>query len=117
MGLSASLWANGDRKRKELSVLRLVGFRTGDIVWFPVAQAFYTALFGWLLAAGIFFAAAYGINQMLAEQLATDQEVCVLLPQHFAMALVLTVGAAVLAAALAGWRSARIEPSDGLREI
>ena len=31
--------------------------------------------------------------------------------------LALTVGAAVLAAALAGWRSARIEPSDGLREI
>ena len=27
------------------------------------------------------------------------------------------VGAAVLAAALAGWRSARIEPSEGLREI
>ena len=117
LSLGASLWANVDRKRKELSVLRLVGFRTGDIVWFPVTQAFYTALFGWLLAAGIFFAAAYGINQMLAEQLATDQEVCVLLPQHFAMALVLTVGAAVLAAALAGWRSARIEPSDGLREI
>ncbi len=35
--LSASLWANVDRKRKELSVLRLVGFRTGDIVWFPNA--------------------------------------------------------------------------------
>jgi putative ABC transport system permease protein len=54
---------------------------------------------------------------MLADQLASDQQVCILLPQHFAMALALTVGAAVFAAALAGWRSARIEPSDGLREI
>jgi putative ABC transport system permease protein len=117
LSLGANLWANVDRKRKELSVLRLVGFRTGDIVWFPVTQAFYTGLLGWGLAIGIYFAAAYAINSMLADQLASGQQVCILLPQHFALALALTVGAAVLAAALAGWRSARIEPSDGLREI
>ena len=117
LSLGASLWANVDRKRKELSVLRLVGFRTGDIVWFPVTQAFYTGLLGWGLAIGIYFTAAYAINSMLADQLASGQQVCILLPQHFAMALALTIGAAVFAAALAGWRSARIEPSDGLREI
>jgi len=117
LSLGASLWANVDRKRKELSVLRLVGFRTGDIIWFPVTQALYTGILGWVLAAGIYFAAAAAINNMLAEQMATGQEVCVLLPQHFAMALGLTVCAAVFAAALAGFRSARIEPSDGLREI
>jgi len=54
---------------------------------------------------------------MLVDQLPAGQEVCILLPQHYLLALALTVGAAVLAAALAGWRSARIEPSDGLREI
>jgi putative ABC transport system permease protein len=117
LSLGASLWANVDRKRKELSVLRLVGFRTGDIVWFPVTQAFYTGLLGWALAVGIYYGAAYAINGMLAGQLAEGQEVCILLPQHFALALALTIVAAVLAAALAGWRSARIEPSDGLREI
>ena len=117
LSLGASLWANVDRKRKELSVLRLVGFRTGDIVWFPVTQAFYTGLLGWALAIGIYFVAAFAINNMLAEQMAAGQEVCVLLPWHFAMALALTLGAAVFAAALAGWRSARIEPSEGLREI
>ena len=117
LSLGASLWANVDRKRKDLSVLRLVGFRTGDIMWFPITQALYTAVLGWLLATGIYFAAAYAINNMLADQLAAGQQVCRLLPRHFAMALVLTVGAAVIAAALAGWRSARIEPSDGLREV
>ena len=117
LSLGASLWANVDRKRRDLSVLRLVGFRTGDIVWFPVTQAFYTAVLGWLMAVGIFLGAAYVINDMLGDQLSSGQEVCVLLPIHYALALGLTVGAAVLAAALAGWRSARIEPSDGLREI
>ncbi len=117
LSLGASLWANVDRKRKELSVLRLVGFRTGDIVWFPVTQAFYTGLLGWVLAIAIYFAASFSINQMLSDQLAQGQEVCILLPQHFLLALVLTTGAAMLAAALAGVRSAQIEPAEGLREI
>ena len=68
-------------------MLRLVGFRTGDIVWFPVTQAFYTGLLGWGLAIGIYYVAAYAINTMLADQLASGQQVCILLPQHFAMAL------------------------------
>jgi putative ABC transport system permease protein len=117
LSLGASLWANVDRKRKELSVLRLVGFRTGDIVWFPVIQAMYTGVLGWGLAVGLYQGAAYAINTMLAGQLASGQQVCTLLTEHYLFALALTVGAAVLAAALAGWRSARIEPSEGLREI
>lgn len=117
LSLGASLWANVDRKRKELSVLRLVGFRTGDIVWFPVTQALYTAMLGWSLAILIYFGAAQAINSMLAEQLASGQEVCVLLPVHYGLALAVTAISAVLAAALAGLRSAKIEPSEGLREI
>jgi len=117
LSLGASLWANVDRKRKELSVMRLIGFRTGDIVWFPIVQSFYTALFGWSLACGIFYAASWGINRMLAPQLEAGQEVCKLLPEHYWMALGLTMAAAILSAIIAGMRSARIEASDGLREM
>ncbi|RMG32406.1 MAG: ABC transporter permease [Gammaproteobacteria bacterium] len=117
LSLGASLWANVDRKRKELSVLRLVGFHTGDIVWFPVVQAFYTAVLGWGLAVVLYRLASWAINDMLGEQLAEGQEVCVLLPEHYLWSLLVTTAAAVLAAALAGMRSARIEPSEGLREI
>lgn len=117
LSLGASLWANVDRKRKELSVLRLVGFRTGDIIWFPMIQAVYTALLGWLLAIGIYRAAALAINDMLGGQLAVGQSVCVLLPEHYLWSLGLTLGSSVLAAGLAGMRSAKIEPSEGLREI
>jgi len=117
LSLGASLWANVDRKRRELSVLRLVGFRTGDIVWFPVIQSLYTAVLGWGLAALIYQGVAYSINRMLGQQLAGSQEVCRLLPDHYLIALGLTVGSAIFAAILAGMRSARIEPSEGLREI
>ena len=117
LSLGASLWANVDRKRKQLSVLRLVGFRTSDIVWFPMVQALYTAVLGWALAVSIYYLTAWMINSMMAGQVEAGQLVCRLLPVHYAIALGLTCGAAVLAAGLAGMRSARIEPSEGLREI
>lgn len=117
LSLSASLWANVDRKRKELSVLRLVGFRTGDIVWFPMVQALYTGLLGWGLASLIYLGAAEAINQLLAEQLAAGQSVARLLPEHYVVALALTLVSALAAAGMAGWRAARVAPSDGLREL
>jgi putative ABC transport system permease protein len=117
LSLGASLWANVDRKSKELSVLRLVGFRTGDIMWFPMIQALYTGILGWGLAAAIYRLAAWAINDMLASQMDVGQQICNLLPIHYMIALGLTIGSSVLAAALAGFRSAKIEPSEGLREI
>jgi putative ABC transport system permease protein len=115
--LGASLWANVDRKRKELSVLRLVGFRTGDIIWFPVIQSFYTATLGWIMASLIFVGVSYLINQMFTDQLERGDNVCQLLPEHFLIAFGLTIASAFLAAGMAGYRAARIEPSEGLREI
>ncbi len=117
LSLGASLWANIDRKRKELSVLRLVGFRTADIVWFPMVQALFTAVLGWALALAIYLVTAMVINDMLATQLETGQQVCRMLPQHYAIALLLTCTAAVLASGLAGLRSARVEPSESLRDL
>jgi len=117
LSLGANLWANVDRKRKQLSVLRLVGYRTRDIVWFPMVQALYTAILGWALAMSIYYVTAWLINDMMAEQVLPGQHVCRLLPVHYAIALAVTCSAAVIAAGLAGLRSARIEPSEGLREL
>ncbi|MES9898255.1 MAG: FtsX-like permease family protein [Sedimenticola sp.] len=115
--LGASLWANVDRKRKELSVLRLVGFRTGDIIWFPVIQSLFTGLLGWGCATLIYLGVAFSINRMFAGQLQSGENVCLLLPEHYLIALGITLGSATIAAAMAGYRSARIEPSEGLRDI
>ncbi|MEM9301945.1 MAG: ABC transporter permease [Pseudomonadota bacterium] len=117
LSLGASLWANVDRKRRELSVLRLVGFRTADIVWFPVIQSAQTAIVGWATASGIYLGVAWLINARLAPELQADQTLCVLLPEHFAIALALTLGSAIVAATLGGLRASRIDPSEGLRDI
>ena len=115
--LGASLWANVDRKKKELSILRLVGFNSGRIVLFPVMQSIYTAVLGWLLAVLQYLAFEFVINQYLAPKLNLDQALCYLLIDHFIWALGFTLLTAVIAAILGGIRAAAIEPSDGLREI
>jgi putative ABC transport system permease protein len=115
--LGASLWANVDRKRKELSVLRLIGFKSGRIVMFPVLQSCYTAVLGWLLAVLVYLAFEYLINFFLAPRLNLDRALCFLLAEHFLWALGMTIVIAIFAAILGGMRAARIEPSDGLREI
>ena len=115
--LGASLWANVDRKRKELSILRLVGFHGGKIILFPVLQSLYTGFLGWLLAVLMYLLAEQSINQLLAPSLQIDQVICYLLPEHFFWALALTMFVAATAAILGGIRASRIEPSDGLRDI
>ncbi len=115
--LGASLWANVDRKRKELSILRLIGFKSGRIVLFPVLQSCYTAFLGWLLAVLIYLVFEHLINHVLAPTLNLDRKLCFLLTEHFLWALGLTILIAIYAAILGGLRAARIEPSDGLRDV
>ena len=116
LSFGSSVWANVDRKRKEFSVLRLTGFRTLGIVWFPILQAMLTGLAGWLLAVVAFFLVQAGLNALFVDNIGAGQSVCRLLPQHFLFALAATLFAASLAAALGGMRLARLEPSMALRE-
>ncbi len=117
LSLAASLWSNVDRKRRDLSVLRVIGFRTGDITRFPIIQAMFTALLGWLTASLIYLGVSSLINHLLSDQLRAGETVVNLEPMHFLSALGITLIVAILAAALAGYRASRIEPADGLREL
>jgi putative ABC transport system permease protein len=117
LSLGSSLWANVDRKRKELSVMRLVGFRTNSIVWFPVMQALFTGLLGWLLAILIYLGVEQGLNQLFPSTLNLGDSICRLLPVHYQWAALFTIVSCILASALGGFQASRIEPSEGLREL
>jgi len=97
--------------------LRLLGFKSGKIVLFPVLQALYTAVLGWLLAVLVYLTFELLINRFLAPQLNLNQTLCFLISEHFFWALGLTLGIAILAAIMGGMRAAHIEPSDGLRDM
>ena len=116
LSFGSSVWANIDRKRREFSVLRLTGFRSRGIVWFPILQAMLTGLLGWLVASIVFFAVQAGLNALFIENIGGGQPVCRLLPLHFLIALAITLIAASAAATLGGVRLAQLEPSLALRE-
>lgn len=116
LAFGSSVWANVDRKRLEFSVLRLTGFRTRAIVWFPIVQAGLTGVLGWLVAVIAFFVVQAGLNTLFADTVGGGESVCRLLPAHFIFALLLTLAAASVAAAAGGRRLALLEPSLALRE-
>ncbi|MGH8355764.1 MAG: FtsX-like permease family protein [Pseudomonas sp.] len=113
--MTASALAAVERKRRALSVLRLLGFSTGALVAFVVLQALYTGAFGLLLAWGLYGAAETGLNRLF--EAAAGEYACRLLPAHYLLALLLTLLCSTLAAASGGWRAAQIEASEGLRDV
>ncbi|HMB73480.1 MAG TPA: ABC transporter permease [Gammaproteobacteria bacterium] len=116
ISFATNVWANVDRKRREFSVLRLTGFRTREIVWFPLLQAEFTAIFGWIVAVAVFLAVQGTLNVLLAATIGGGQPVCRLEVWHMLIALVMTMFAALIAAIVGGRQVARLEPSIGLRE-
>jgi len=113
--LAASLWANIDRKRKEIALLRLVGLGTGPVIGFPVAQAVLVALAGTALSTLLYLGVAAAFNTAFVDQLGRDEFVCQLSLRDGLIAAVLTLLFAVAAAMVGGYRAAKIDPAEGLR--
>ena len=115
LSFGTSLWANVNRKAREYSLLRLIGFNSAGIVWFPLIQALLTGALGWLLACMVYFIIQFSLNSLFLDNIGAGQSVCRLHPFHLLVALFLTLIAAVLAAAVGGMRVARMELSSGLK--
>lgn len=113
--LAASLWANVDRKRREIALLRLVGLGTGPVIGFPVVQAVLVALAGISLSTLLYLGVAAAFNAAFVTQLGRDEFVCRLSFRDGAAAAALTVLFAAAAAMVGGYRAAKIDPAEGLR--
>lgn len=115
--LAANLLANVERKRRELSIIRLSGFPTTSLILFPVTQALLVAVLGAMAALVIYLPVATALNGWFAVNLNPGESICRLLPVHVSIALAATLLGAAASAAWAGWRAARIEPAEGLRDV
>lgn len=114
---AANSLANVRRKMRHLGVARLLGFATGDLVWFPMIQAGATSVLGVGVALVLYAVAALVINQHFGPRVCPGEAVCRLSLSHGLVVLVLTLLASVLGAASAAWRVAGIEPSEVLRDV
>jgi len=117
VSLGVGLYANVERKRRELSLLRLVGITGRGLTLLPVTQAAAIAVCGAAIASAVALSVAAVVNHVAADAAMTEGgKLCSIAPVHLLVAAAVTLVGAVLAAAFAGARAARIEPAEGLRD-
>jgi putative ABC transport system permease protein len=114
--LSASLWASVDRKRRELSVLLLLGFPSRSVILFPVLSSMLIGLAGAFVALVVYFFVQAGINSLFNPNLEPGETVALLMPSHAAVAVMTTLAVALIASSLAGLKAAKVEPAEGIRD-
>lgn len=104
-----------ERKRRELSVLRLLGFSTGALLLFVILQALYSGALATAISFVLYALAERGLNQLFVQ--VQGEYASHLLLRHYGVAVLAVLGASAFAAALGGWRVARIEASEGIRDV
>lgn len=103
------------RKHRELSVLRLLGFSTAALLLFVLLQALYSAGFAAVLSVGLYGLAEVALNKLFVQ--VPGEYASHLLARHYGLALVAVLGVSAVAAACGGWRVARIQASEGIRDV
>ena len=104
-----------ERKHCELSVLRLLGFSSTDLLLFVVLQALFSGVLAALLSAVLYGVVERGLNQLFVQ--ASGAHASQLLPQHYGVMLLAVLCASAFAAAWGGGRVTRIEASQGIRHV
>ncbi|MDM8564068.1 FtsX-like permease family protein [Candidatus Halobeggiatoa sp. HSG11] len=114
--LIASLYAAVERKKRELSIMRLIGLSRYQVFRFPIYQALAMAILSVALAVSAYFGLALIINLVFSSDLDMGQQICHLPIHYLLSATLMTVTVAFLSAILAAWKTTQIEPAEALRE-
>lgn len=114
--LAVSLWGNVARKRRALSLLRLLGLPAHALVVFPLVQGSLIALIGSVLAAFTALAVGGMINAAYGTAYLEGSQLCVIAPIHILFACAGALALALLASLVAVRPVLRIAPSEGMRE-
>ncbi|MDY0273903.1 MAG: FtsX-like permease family protein [Desulfomicrobium sp.] len=114
--LVASLYAAVERRRRDLGVLRLLGFARRHVFFFPVVQGILIASLG--LVAGFlgYGSLALAINRSFATELGQGESFCVLPQSYIVLFCLVTLILSGLASLAAAWRATRIDPAEVIRE-
>jgi len=114
--LSASLYSSVERKRKELSILRLIGLSGGMIFRFPIYQGIVIATSGVTIALLFFAIMASIINRLFHAHLQSGESFCTLTALHIGMVLSFAVLLAVVASGMAAYKATKTDPAEAMRD-
>lgn len=114
--LVANFYAAVERKKGELSLLRLLGFSRGAIFSMPLLQSLMLSVAGFALALALFQAFSSVINVYYAGDLPVRGEICRLAARHILYFGATTFAIAMLASLVAANRTLKIDPAEALRQ-
>lgn len=115
--LIGALMANIDRKRKDLALLRLMGYGRAAMQSYVVMQSVVLTVTGFAVGCVMYWVGSYLFNQMLGEFMQADRFVCRLEPVHFLLALAGALLLATVVAGVGGVVVTKIEPAESLRDL
>ena len=116
VSLGVGLWAQVERKRRDLALLSLLGMKRRVLLMLPLIQAAAVALAGAGFAFAVALAVAGVLNRAFAGSVTGDRPVCLLTAGMGLAAAGVTLAGGVVAALLAGMRAAAVAPAEGLAE-
>jgi putative ABC transport system permease protein len=114
--IAVSQWLGVERRRREISVLRLIGLTRANALLMLVAEALVVAACAFIIAAIVFLILAPLADSLIAAVEIIDGPICRLAPEQFLLLFLVTAIAGGLGALLGGARVLSIEPAECLRE-
>jgi putative ABC transport system permease protein len=117
LSVMASQWANLERRRRDLSILRLIGITKIGVLMLPVIEAGLIATLGFAISTIAFFAVAHVLNWMFAETLLVEGAICQLGWLQIVAIGAITLVVAAFAAFIGGFNVVRIDPGESLRAV
>lgn len=115
--LIGAFLANIDRKRKDMAVLRLLGFRQFAVSLYIVLQALLLTSVAFILALGLYTIGSALFTSLLGTHLPEQAFVCQLTFWDLLIAMCSALLVALVVASIGALRAVSIEPAESLREI
>ena len=115
--LVGAFLANIDRKRKDMAVLRLLGFTSIATAAYVVIQALIITVLAYVVGLALYAIASELFNQLLVGNQSTSDFSCEISVMHAVLALLFAVIVAVFVSSIGALRAIGIEPAESLREL
>lgn len=115
--LAGAFLANIDRKRKDLALLRLLGFQRSAAGAYVMIQAALLTCLAFAFGYGAYLIGSAVFNSALGNNLADDGFVCKLENIHILLAFASALLIAIVVAAVGGFRAIHIQPAESLRDL
>lgn len=116
LSLFGAFLANIERKRRDIALLRLLGFNAYAVLLYLIFQSLLLSFMAFLLSCLLYLAGSFAFNAVLGNNLAGQALVSYLHSYHILIAFLLTVGLSGLVVVIGGKRAIAIQPAESLRE-